>query len=37
MCVEFVWSQEEHRNAGPWSFIAVRFANILGLKVSVSG
>lgn len=32
----FIWSQEEHRNQGAWSFIAPRFANILGIKVSQS-
>lgn len=30
---EFVWSQEEHRNMGAWSFVSPRFENILGVKV----
>ena len=32
---DFVWSQEEHRNMGPWSFIRPRFENVVGKKVSV--
>ena len=32
---DFVWSQEEHRNMGAWSFVAPRFENILGKKVHV--
>lgn len=31
---EFVWSQEEPRNAGAWSFVAPRFENALGVRVS---
>ena len=31
---EFVWSQEEPRNMGPWSFVSPRFENLLGVKVS---
>ena len=34
---EFVWSQEEHRNMGAWSFAAPRFENILGIKLKYSG
>ncbi|XP_022787168.1 probable 2-oxoglutarate dehydrogenase E1 component DHKTD1, mitochondrial [Stylophora pistillata] len=30
---EFVWSQEEQRNMGAWSFVSPRFENILGVKV----
>ena len=32
---ELVWSQEEHRNQGAWSFIAPRFEHIIGRKVPV--
>ena len=32
--IEFVWSQEEHRNMGPWSFVAPRFENLIGVKVT---
>lgn len=31
--VDFIWSQEEHRNMGAWSFVSPRFENILGKKV----
>ena len=31
---EFVWSQEEPQNMGPWSFVAPRFENQLACKVS---
>ncbi|RNA23119.1 putative 2-oxoglutarate dehydrogenase E1 component DHKTD1 mitochondrial [Brachionus plicatilis] len=34
---EFVWSQEEHRNMGAWSFVSPRFENILGIKLKYSG
>lgn len=30
---EFVWSQEEPRNAGCWGFVAPRFRNALGIEV----
>ena len=33
----FVWSQEEHRNMGCWSFVSPRFRNILGLELSYAG
>ncbi|XP_071800506.1 2-oxoadipate dehydrogenase complex component E1-like [Asterias amurensis] len=33
----FTWSQEEHRNMGPWSFVSPRFANIAGCKLRYSG
>jgi len=29
---KFVWSQEEHRNAGAWTFVRPRFASMLGIK-----
>jgi len=34
---EFIWSQEEHRNQGPWSFIHPRFTNLLNVKLSYNG
>lgn len=34
---EFVWSQEEHRNMGAWSFVSSRFENILGIKLQYVG
>ncbi|XP_076441946.1 2-oxoadipate dehydrogenase complex component E1-like [Babylonia areolata] len=34
---EFVWSQEEHRNMGAWTFVAPRFANILGRQLKYVG
>ncbi|ELT94079.1 hypothetical protein CAPTEDRAFT_182291 [Capitella teleta] len=34
---EFVWSQEEHRNQGAWSFVNPRFENILGVKLQYAG
>jgi probable 2-oxoglutarate dehydrogenase E1 component DHKTD1 len=34
---EFVWSQEEHRNMGAWSFVEPRFERILGLKLKYAG
>ncbi len=30
---DFVWSQEEHRNQGAWTFVSPRFENIIGVKV----
>lgn len=30
---EVIWSQEEHRNNGAWSFIKPRFENFLGRQV----
>lgn len=30
---EFVWSQEEPQNMGPWSFVAPRFEKQLACKV----
>jgi len=34
---KFVWSQEEHRNMGCWSFVQPRFENLVGVKLSYSG
>lgn len=34
---KFVWSQEEHRNMGCWTFVQPRFENLLGLKLSYAG
>ena len=34
---EYVWSQEEHRNMGAWSFVSPRFENILGIKLKYTG
>lgn len=34
---EFIWSQEEHRNMGAWSFIRPRFENMCGRKISYRG
>lgn len=31
---EFVWSQEEHRNMGAWTFVQPRFENMCGKRVS---
>uniref|UniRef100_A0A0N4ZSZ6 RRM domain-containing protein n=1 Tax=Parastrongyloides trichosuri TaxID=131310 RepID=A0A0N4ZSZ6_PARTI len=33
----FVWSQEEPRNAGAWTFISPRFENALGIKLKYAG
>ncbi|CAH0399251.1 unnamed protein product [Chilo suppressalis] len=33
----FIWSQEEHRNMGAWSFVKPRFENLLGKKLLYSG
>ena len=36
--LEFVWSQEEHQNAGAWTFVKPRFENLLGIpNLSYSG
>jgi len=34
---KFIWSQEEHRNMGCWSFVAPRFRNILGIELTYAG
>ncbi|XP_072949969.1 probable 2-oxoadipate dehydrogenase complex component E1 homolog [Epargyreus clarus] len=33
----FIWSQEEHRNMGAWSFVKPRFENLLGRKLIYAG
>lgn len=33
-CTEYVWTQEEHRNMGAWSFVSSRFENLVGCKVN---
>lgn len=38
VCItEFIWSQEEPRNMGAWSFIRPRFENMCGRKISYCG
>lgn len=32
-----IWSQEEHRNMGAWSFIHPRFENMCGRRIKYSG
>lgn len=32
-----VWSQEEHRNMGAWSFVQPRFENMCGRRIKYSG
>lgn len=32
----FIWSQEEPRNMGAWSFVKPRFENLCGRQVSCS-
>ncbi|CAK1541312.1 unnamed protein product [Leptosia nina] len=34
---KFIWSQEEHRNMGGWTFVKPRFENLLGRKIIYSG
>ncbi|XP_041469251.1 probable 2-oxoglutarate dehydrogenase E1 component DHKTD1, mitochondrial [Lytechinus variegatus] len=34
---EYVWSQEEHKNMGAWSFVAPRFENLVGYKLAYAG
>jgi len=34
---QYIWSQEEHRNQGPWSFVAPRFQSLIGLDLSYRG
>ncbi|MFH4974609.1 hypothetical protein AB6A40_001318 [Gnathostoma spinigerum] len=34
---KFVWSQEEPRNAGAWSFVQSRFMNVLGIELQYCG
>lgn len=33
----FIWSQEEHRNMGAWSFIQTRFENMCGHRIKYAG
>ncbi|CAK8674618.1 unnamed protein product [Clavelina lepadiformis] len=33
----YVWSQEEPRNMGPWTFVSPRFENLLGVKLKFAG
>ncbi|KAL7635748.1 UNVERIFIED_CONTAM: hypothetical protein RMT77_013565 [Armadillidium vulgare] len=33
----FIWSQEEHRNMGAWSFVAPRFRNLCGTQLKYAG
>lgn len=30
----WIWSQEEHRNMGAWTFVRPRFENMCGQKVN---
>lgn len=34
---EWVWGQEEHRNQGAWTFVAPRFANLVGVNLEYRG
>lgn len=34
---KFIWSQEEHRNMGAWSFMKPRFENLCGRKLVYAG
>ncbi|KAF6039646.1 DHTKD1 [Bugula neritina] len=34
---QFIWSQEEHRNYGSWSFVRPRFENLVGVKLGYAG
>uniref|UniRef100_A0ABD2WJF4 Uncharacterized protein n=1 Tax=Trichogramma kaykai TaxID=54128 RepID=A0ABD2WJF4_9HYME len=36
-CLAYIWSQEEARNMGAWSFIKPRFENLCGRELSYSG
>lgn len=33
----FIWSQEEHRNMGAWSFVKPRFENMCGQHIKYAG
>ena len=35
--VEYIWSQEEPQNMGPWGFVEPRFRRQLGYKVHGGG
>ncbi|CAH0723581.1 unnamed protein product, partial [Brenthis ino] len=34
---KFIWSQEEHKNMGGWSFVKPRFENLIGKKLLYAG
>lgn len=34
---EFIWSQEEQRNSGAWTFVAPRFENVVGVRLKYVG
>lgn len=34
---KFIWSQEEHRNMGAWSFVHPRFENMCGKRIKYCG
>ena len=34
---KFIWSQEEHRNMGAWSFVQHRFRNLVGVVLTYVG
>ncbi|GFN82336.1 hypothetical protein PoB_000884200 [Plakobranchus ocellatus] len=34
---DFIWSQEEHRNMGAWSFVNPRFKNLVGCELKYAG
>ncbi|XP_052058807.1 2-oxoadipate dehydrogenase complex component E1-like isoform X2 [Mytilus californianus] len=34
---DFLWSQEEHRNMGAWTFVSPRFNNLVGCKLRYVG
>jgi len=35
--LEFIWSQEEHRNMGAWTFVRPRFENMVGVAPHYRG
>lgn len=35
--IDFIWSQEEPRNMGAWSFVKARFENMCGHKIKYCG
>ena len=37
MVPAYVWSQEEHRNQGAWSFVFPRFRNLVGVNLTYVG
>ncbi|KAK6999788.1 endoribonuclease Dicer [Biomphalaria glabrata] len=34
---QFIWSQEEHRNMGAWTFVQPRFQNLVGCNLKYAG